>query len=203
MGTEKYDLMREALLRLEEAQVAMKALADAESDEEWKGKYETKLSMLHEMKKDIDEVTGAAADTWHRIAYKILSHIKKENLLSFITASCDGKIYKHSELNQLFKDYPEDTVNIIKAVQKDVNGDYYNWYCWHPEEKVMEYHRRLRDFIMTDLVGRYSSNDPISVIGRKRLEKILYDDTLSKMLGYKESSIERFRKTVDWDHKMK
>lgn len=202
METRKYDLMKEASLRLEAAQKAMQALAEAESDEEWKKKYEAKLFMLHEMQKDLDKVTYAAADTWKRVAYKILFHIKKEDLLSIIKTSCGEKIYKLSELNQLFKDYPEDTVHIIKSIQKVVDWDYYKWFCWHPEEKVLEYHRYLKNFIMTNL-GQYKLNDPIAIIGQKRLETILNDDTLSKMLGYKERSLERYRKTVDWEHKMK
>lgn len=36
METRKYDLMKEASLRLEAAQKAMQALVEAESDEEWK-----------------------------------------------------------------------------------------------------------------------------------------------------------------------
>lgn len=197
METRKYDLMREASLKLEEAQKAMQALTEAESDETWKRKYEAKLAMLHELQEDIDTVTKAAEDTWYRIAYKLLHRVKKENIPAVIKASCEGKIYRISELDQMIKDYPKDTVDILKSAQKIHDLDYYKWFCWHPKERVLECHRRLTNFIATTWV-----NDPMSTIGQKRLEKILNDETLSKALGYKEKSIERYRKTVDWDHKM-
>lgn len=198
METRKYDLMREASLRLEEAQKAMQALVEAESDEKWKRRYEAKLAMLHELQEDIDIVTTGAEDTWYRIAYKLLHRVKKENIPAVIKASCEGKIYRISELDQMIKDYPKDTVDILKSAQKIHDLDYYKWFCWHPKERVLECHRRLTNFIATTWV-----NDPMSTIGQKRLEKILNDETLSKTLGYKEKTIERFRKTVDWDHQMK
>ena len=201
METRKYSLMKEASLRLEEAQKAMQALAEAEANEDWKKKYEAKLAMLHELQEDIDTVTQAADATWARIIYKLL-RLKKEEFLAIIKASCEGKIYKISELDQMIKDYPEDTVNIIKSAQKNVNWDYFNWFSWHPEEKFLECHTRLSRFIVSDS-RHWRLNDQMAVICQKRIEKILNDDALSKMLGYKEKTIEKFRKTVDWDHKMK
>ena len=202
METRKYDLMKEASLRLEEAQKAMQALVEAESDEEWKRRYEAKLAMLHELQEDIDAVTKGAEDTWQRIAYKLLHRVKKENIPTVIKASCEGKIYRISELDQMIKDYPKDTVGILKSAQKINDLGYYKWFCWHPKERALEYHRRLTNFIATTW-GHWELNDPMSTIKQKRLERILNDETLSKTLGYKEKTIERFRKTVDWDHKMK